>query len=87
MQPLGAGHILGDEQLGDFVIDPANFGLLHLKAAPCLRVGNRHAFHDRDDLGAASDAEFAQLQMGVIGGFRSLVGTTEHAKLATDQRL
>ena len=82
LEPLGAGDVFGDLELGDLVVDAADLGLLHLEAAPWLGVCDGHAFDDFDHLGATRDAEFFQLEVGVGGGVGGFVNAGENPALA-----
>ena len=64
------------------MVDAADFCFVHFEAAPCVGIANGEAFHDFDYLRAACDAEFLELQVGVVGGVGCLVDAVEDAELA-----
>ena len=82
LEPLGAGHVLGDEQLADLVVEPADLGLFHFEATPWLGIRHGQSLDDFNDLGAAGDSEFFQLEMRVERGLCGFIHAGEDSTSA-----
>ena len=79
LEKLGSEHIADSVELGDFVIEPSDPGLIKLELAPAIGIVGAHRLDNLHHLGAPRKALRFQRLEGVVGRLRGCRSVFEYA--------